>query len=145
MALTNEDLEGFELATERRPEKAGGVTISHIPASLVTLLEQEAPKALADTAYELVIRVPVRGPAPLSDKATDAEKTAHKEATAAAEEKAVSTAKQLSLYTAAWGKGQTPKLYISKIPNRKTMPGNHARLRVKLWDDVPAENRPGRR
>lgn len=145
MALTENDLEGLEIVTERKPEKAGGVTVSQIPAFLVNLLTQEAPKALADNDHELILRVPVRGPDKLSDKATDAEKATHKEATDAAVKKATETAKQLTLYAAAWGKGQTPKLYIHKVPNRKDMPSNHARLAVEDWDKVPKENRPGRR
>lgn len=145
MALTDTDLEGMELVSERKPEKAGGVTVSQIPAMLVNYLTAEAPKALADADHELILRVPVKLPDKLTDKATDAEKAAHKEATEKATKTAVETAKQLTLYAAAWGKGQTPKLYIHKVPNRKDMPANHARLAVEEWDKVPKENRPGRR
>lgn len=145
MALSNSDLEGMELVSERKPEKAGGVTVSQIPEMLVKLLTAEAPKALADQDYELILRVPVRAPAPLPEKATDEQKAAHKAETEAAEKKAVETAKQLTLYAAAWGKGQDPKLYIHKVPNRKDMPAHHARLSVQKWDDVPKDNRPGRR
>lgn len=145
MALSASDLEGFELAPERKPEKAGGVTVSTIPAPLVSLLETHAPKALEDKNFELILRVPVRGPDALSEKATEAEKAAHKVATDEAEKKAVSTLKQLALYAAAWGKGQTPKLYIHKVPNRKDMPATHARLSVEKDEDVKPENRPGRR
>lgn len=145
MPLTAEDLAGLEIVTERKPEKAGGVTVSQIPEFLVNLLKQESPKALADNDHELILRVPVRLPEPLTDKATDEAKAAHKEATEAATKKANETAKQLTLYAAAWGKGQTPKLYIHKVPNRKDMPSNHARLAVEDWDKVPKENRPGRR
>jgi hypothetical protein len=145
MALTNEDLAGLEIVTERRPEKIGSVTVSHIPETLVKLLVQETPKVLTDKNYELIIRVPVRAPATLSDKATAEDKAAHKTATEAAEKKAADTVKQLCLYAVAWGKGQSPRLYIRKIPNRTTIPDNHARLAVKLWDDVPPQDRPGRK
>jgi hypothetical protein len=145
MALSNADLEGLELVTERKPEKAGGVTVSQIPENLVKLLTAEAPKALADSDHELILRVPVRLPEPLKDNATAEAKAAHAEATSEAHKRANDTAKQLTLYAAAWGKGQTPKLYIHKVPNRKDMPANHARLAVEDWDKVPKENRPGRR
>ena len=112
---------------------------------LVNLMSTEAPKALADKDYELIIRLPVRGPEPLTDKATAEEKAAHKEATALAEKAATENVKILTSYAAAWGKGQTPKLYIHKVPNRKDMPAWHARLAVEEWDKVPKENRPGRR
>jgi hypothetical protein len=151
--VTDSDLEGFELVPERKAEKAGGVTISQIPAGLVALLKEHAPKALNDRNYELVLRVPVKVPAPpalteaqikaLDDKASKArveQITTYHEAL----EKAVDTVKQLALYSVAWGKGQDPKLYINKIPNRKDMPPNHARLGVKLDTDVAPENRPGR-
>lgn len=154
MPLTDQDLEGFELVSEPKPDKASGVTISEIPATLVKLLTEHAPKALADQSYELVLRVPVRVdsskvPA-TTDKSTPAEKAAAlaalDEATAEAQKAATKTAKLLASYATAWGKGQTdPKLYITKVPNRKDMPDWHARLSVKNWDDVPKDNRPGRR
>jgi hypothetical protein len=153
MALSDNDLEGMELVSERKPEKAGGVTVSQIPAMLVKYLTAEAPKALADADHELILRVPVRpdytGIPEITDKTSEADKAkavaATAEADTAANKKAVETAKQLTLYAAAWGKGQTPKLYIHKVPNRKDMPANHARLAVEEWDKVPKENRPGRR
>lgn len=135
MALTDTDLEGMTLVTERKPEKAGGVTVSHIPAPLVALLEQEAPKALKDKDYELILRVPVRH----AEDATAEDK-------AKAHATAISTMKQLVLYSAAWGKGQTPKLRITKVPNRRDDKDTPmARLKVENDEEVPAENRPGRR
>lgn len=151
MAVSDSDLEGFELAPERKPEKAGGVTVSQIPPMLVKMLEEHAPKALADKNYELVLRVPVKAakPADLTPAELKDEKAvkAHSEAVKAhaeAEAKATDTVKQLALYSVAWGKGQTPKLYINKVPNRKDMPSYHARLGVKLDEEVAPENRPGR-
>lgn len=153
MALTDSDLEGFGLVAERKPEKSGGVTVTSIPAMLVKLLEQEAPKALADAAYELNLSVPVRPDytdvPKIHDKSTQAEKDAALKAQTHADDEALKHAigvvKQLALYAGAWGKGQEPKLYIHKIPNRKDMSANVARLAVEKWDDVPKENRPGRR
>lgn len=155
MALTDADLEGFSLESERKPEKTGGVTVTQIPATLVKLLESEAPKALADQDYRLVLRVPVRvdtSQVPeTNEKSTKAEKDAAlkalDEATAAAKAKAVDTVKQLSLYASAWGKGQTnPRLYITKVPNGKDEKDEPvARLKVQDWDKVSKDNRPGRR
>lgn len=153
MALTDQDLEGFELAAEAKPDKTSGVTISQIPESLVKMLAEHAPKALGDDSHELVLRVPVRVDSAkvpeVNDKSTPAEKAAAQkaldEATAEAQTKATKTVKLLASYATAWGKGQEPKLYITKTPNRKDMPEWHARLSVKKWDDVPKDNRPGRR
>jgi hypothetical protein len=150
MALNDSDLDGFTVTTQKKPEKAGGVTVSQIPPQLVKYLETEAPKALADKDYELILTVPIKGtePKPLAKDATAEQKTAHAEAVKAYDEavsKATSTAKQLALYAAAWGKGQDPKLYIHKVQNRRDMTGNVARLAVDKWEDVPADNRPGRR
>jgi hypothetical protein len=154
MALTDQDLEGFELAAEAKPDKTSGVTISQIPPALVKMLEEHAPKALGDSTHELVLRAPVRvdtSKVPeVTEKSTAAEKAAAKtaldEATAEAQKTATATVKLLASYATAWGKGQTdPRLYITKVPNRKDMPDWHARLSVKKWDDVPKDNRPGRR
>jgi hypothetical protein len=144
MAINDSDLEGFELVSTKRPEKAGGVTVSQIPAMLVKLLEQEAPKALSTKAkpsdYEIILSIPVRH--------TPDEKKSGKEnaeAKAEAEKAAKNTVQQLASYAAAWGKGQEPKLYIHKIPNRKDMADNVARLAVELDSEVGKDNRPGRR
>jgi hypothetical protein len=56
--------------------------------------------------------------------------------------------REAALYAAhskRWGTQQTPELYIHKLPNRKNMPSNIARLGVQLMADVQPENRPGRR
>lgn len=154
MALTDADLEGFTLVSERRPEKAGGVTVSQIPATLVKLLESEAPKALADKDHELILRLPVRpdySEVPeVNDKSTEAEKAANAKAKAEADSKALALAmgnvKQLALYATAWGKGQDPKLYITRQPPRKDEKDVPiARLKVRKDEDVPAANRAGRR
>ena len=132
MALTDVDLSGLEVEAEARPEKGSKVEVSEIPAALVKRLETEAPRALKDKNYEVVLRLPY------DPKETDDEK-----ATSLAHVSGV--IRQLTLYAAAWGKGQTPKLYIHKRPNRKGVEGNVARLAVEDWEKVPAENRPGRR
>jgi hypothetical protein len=56
--------------------------------------------------------------------------------------------REAALYAAhakRWGTQQTPELYIHKLPNRKNMPANVARLGVQLASEVTADNRPGRR
>jgi hypothetical protein len=94
----------------------GGVTEGQIPEKLAALLAQHAPKALSEPDYELTL-------------------TAKDEA----------TAKRLALYARAWGARQEPKLYITKVPNRRDMAKNIARLSVRKDEEVPAENRAGRR
>jgi hypothetical protein len=93
-----------------------GVVQGEIPAMLAKLLEVEVPKALKDPDYELQL-------------------TAKDE----------SKVKKLAGYARAWGGRQEPKLYIHKVPNRRDMPANVARLVVELESNVAAENRPGRR
>jgi hypothetical protein len=150
MALNDSDLEGFELVATQS-ETSTAITVSRIPQALVNLLEKEAPKALENSNYELVLRVPVKAPEPtvLSEEDVNDDLkvmacAATFEAYVNAETDAISVLKQLTLYAAAWGKGQDPKLYIHKIPNRRDMPKTVARLKVEKWDDVPKENRPGR-
>lgn len=94
----------------------GGVTLTALPEKLVEALEREVPKALEDPDYELTLT--------------------------AKDEKA---AKRLALYARAWGARQDPKLYIHKVPNRRDMAGNIARLAVEKDENVKPENRPGRR
>jgi hypothetical protein len=93
-----------------------GVTSVEIPEGLAKLLAEHVPTALKDADFELTL-------------------TAKDEA----------TAKKLALYARAWGARQEPKLYIHKVPNRRDMPANVARLAVEKDEEVPAENRPGRR
>lgn len=110
----NDEFGDFSIATTRKP--VPGVTAGVIPPKLAEMLAVEAPKALKDTDYELVL-------------------TAKDEP----------TAKKLALYARAWGAQQEPKLYIHKVPNRRDMGANIARLAVELDSEVSAENRPGRR
>lgn len=153
MAVSENDLMGLTLVAQRKPEKVRGVTVSQVPPALITLLEQEAPKALADKNYELVLALPVSATEPVNlstkDRENEDKVKAHKEATEAyeaAKANAVANVKQLALYATGWGKVQTPKLYISKVPNRRDdKDAPIARLKVQLWDDVPQDNRPGRR
>jgi hypothetical protein len=112
---TSEEFGEFAVSVERRPEP-GAVSVGKIPEPLAELLAEHAPKALADTNYELSL------------VAKDA-----------------ATAKKLALYARAWGAQQDPKLYIHKLPNRRDMKDNVARLAVEKDEDVPAENRPGRK
>jgi hypothetical protein len=93
-----------------------GVTEGQIPERLAAMLATHAPKALTEADYELTL-------------------TAKDEA----------TAKRLALYARAWGARQEPKLYITKVPNRKDMGAHVARLSVKKDEDVSVDNRPGRR
>lgn len=94
----------------------GGVTVGTIPPMLAKLLAEHTPKALADKDYELVLNA-----------------------------KDETQAKKLALYARAWGAQQTPKLYIHKVPNRRDMQPNVARLSVELDENVAPENRPGRK
>lgn len=93
-----------------------GVTQGTVPEGLAKLLAAHVPAALADKDHELQL--------------TAKDETA---------------AKKLALYARAWGAQQEPKLYIHKIPNRRDMPANVARLEVQLDSEVTAENRPGRK
>lgn len=137
MALTDADLAGFELTAEVKPEKTSGVSVSTIPPVLVKLLEKAVPRVLdpKDPTDEIILGLPYKPVAENEEKTVTADNRKGVE----------NNVKQLALYAAAWGKGQEPKLYIHKIPNRKEMAANVARLAVDKWEDVPKENRPGRR
>lgn len=170
MALSDSDLDGFTSEVEEIPSKTQGVSVSTIPTALVNLLEKQIPTILDQKGKEIILRVPVKAtkPQPIGDAptlpegATKEQKAEHEAATKAhqeayqgyvkalaeyqaAEKKATDTVKQLCLYAGAWGKGQTPKLYVRKVMNRKDMPGYHARLAADTWSKVPEDNRPGRR
>jgi hypothetical protein len=93
-----------------------GITVGQVPPVLARALAENAPKALVDPDFELTLT--------------------------ARDEK---TAKLMAGYARAWGAQQTPKLYIHKVPNRRDMPANVARLAVELDESVPPENRPGRK
>ncbi len=90
-----------------------GVTAGQIPGALAKLLTEHVPAVLKSSDHELTL-------------------TAKDEA----------TAKKLALYARAWGARQEPKLYIKKIPNRRNMADNVARLSVELDKDVASK--PGR-
>jgi hypothetical protein len=102
-----------EFTMEVTRKPVAGVTQAEIPAALAKLLEQHVPTVLKSADHELAL-------------------TAKDEA----------TAKKLALYARAWGARQEPKLYIHKIPNRRDMKDNVARLSVELDKDVTS--RPGR-
>jgi hypothetical protein len=93
-----------------------GVTPGVIPPPIAEQMAQAAPKALADPDFELLV-------------------TAKDDA----------VLKQIIGYSRAWGAQQEPKLRITKIPNRKDMPNNVARLNVIKEEDVPEDSRPGRK
>lgn len=93
-----------------------GITSVEIPPALAKLLAEHTPKALKEPDFELTL-------------------TAKDEA----------TAKKLALYARAWGARQEPKLYIHKVPNRREMASNIARLAVELDSEVKPENKPGRK
>lgn len=105
-----------EFSMEVTRKPVGGVTEGDIPPRLAALLAEHTVKALADKDYEITL-------------------TAKDEA----------TAKRLALYARAWGARQEPKLRITKIPNRNSQGKNVARLSVAKDEDVPQDNRPGRR
>lgn len=104
-----------------------GISQGEIPEGLAALLAEHVPAVLASADHELIL-------------------TARDEA----------AAKKLSLYARAWGARQEPKLFIHKIPNKRDMKDNVARLTVQLDSEVvtragrpsapaaevPAENAP---
>lgn len=93
-----------------------GIVQGEIPPKLAKYLEEKAKEVLGSADKELILKA-------------DSEKNA----------------KRLALYARAWGAQQNPKLRITKLPNRQGMGDNIARLNVVKDEDVPAENRPGRR
>ena len=110
-----QDFGDFEVVVQHKPE-SGSVTIVQIPEKLANYLSANVERALTSPDHELVIK--------------------------AADEK---RAKLLTSYARAWGMQQTPRLRITKLPNGKRAPENHARLSVVLDEEVPEQNRPGRR
>lgn len=109
------DFGEFKIEASRKPA-AGNVHVASFPPALVRMLEAESAKALKDPDYEVIVTA-----------------------------KDLAAAKRLALWAAAWGKTQEPKLYIHKVPNRRDMPENVARLSVELDSEVPDANRPGRK
>lgn len=108
-------LEGFTMEVSRKP--VGGVVEKDIPAVLAEALARDVPKALKDPEN---FEVQLKG-------------------------KDLAAVKTIVLYARAWGARQNPKLRIVKIPNTQNMPDTIARLSVALDEEVPVENRPGRR
>jgi hypothetical protein len=106
----------FEFTLAVTRKPVAGVSLLPVPEKLAKGLAIEVPKVLKSEDHELTITA--------KDKAE-----AHK----------------LAAHAKRWGAQQTPELYINKIPNRRDMDDNVARLNVRLMSDVPAENRPGRR
>ena len=114
-----DDFGDFTVTVTRKP--VGGVTEGQIPERLAAYLAEHAPKALPK----------------------DGQTSSDHELTLTAKDEA--TAKRLAGYARAWGARQEPRLRITKIPNRQDMGKNVARLSVVKDDDVPIENRPGRK
>jgi hypothetical protein len=102
-----------EFTLEVTRKPVAGVTEVQIPKALSDLLAKHVPTVLKDGDHELTL-------------------TAKDEA----------AAKKLALYARAWGARQEPKLYIKKIPNRRDMAVNVARLEVRKDEDVTSK--PGR-
>lgn len=158
MAVTESDLMGLEVTTERKPERSGGVSVSNIPAMLVKFLEAEAPKALEDPKNNrLTLRLPVgeitlpEGTKPINDKSSEAEKEVHAQAVARATDEKKKQLRasldQLALYARGWGNVQEPKLYMTRVQNTKDEKESGepvVHIKVQLDSDVPANNRPGR-
>jgi hypothetical protein len=105
-----------EFTVETVRKPVPGVTTGAIPEGLAKLLESKYSEALDSKDFELVLNA--------KDEAT---------------------AKKLALYARAWGAAHTPKLYVKKLPNTRAHKDTQARLSIATWDEVPAENRPGRR
>lgn len=114
-----DDFGDFTVEVTAKP--VGGVSEGQIPPKLAAYLAENAPKALPK----------------------DGQTTSDHELTLTAKDEA--TAKRLVLYARAWGARQDPKLRITKVPNRQDMTKNVARLSVVKDEDVPDENRPGRK
>jgi hypothetical protein len=110
------DTDFGDFKLETTHKPVAGVASVDIPEALAAMLAEHVPAVLKTDDMELTL-------------------TAKDEA----------TAKRLALYARAWGGRQEPKLYIRKLPNRRDQKENVARLSVALSDDVPQENRPGRR
>lgn len=105
----------FTASIEAKPV-AGSVEVSELPADLVAYMEANYEAVLGSDTKEIRLVVESK-----------------------------EDASRIGLYAAAWGKSRDPKLYVRKLPNGKRFDDNTVRLAVSKWDDVPAENRPGRR
>lgn len=102
-----------EFTLEVTRKPVAGVTEVQIPKALSDLLSKHVPTVLKDGDHELTL-------------------TAKDEA----------AAKKLALYARAWGARQEPKLWIKKIPNRRDMSANVARLSVEV--ETEETKKPGR-
>ena len=105
---------GLKIDVVAKPKQ--GVVTGKIPTELVELLETAVPEAMKDAGNKEIIL------------------TADNEA----------EAKTYALYARAWGYQQEPQLNIRKIPNRREMTDNVARLTVGLLSDAtPLGRKPG--
>ena len=110
------DVEFGEFTVGTQHKPVAGVVTVEIPKALADLLDEHVPSVLNSTDLDLTL--------------------------SARDEK---TAKLLAGYVKAWGARQTPQLYIRRLPNRRNQADTEVRFSVAKADDVPAENRPGRR
>lgn len=92
-----------------------GVIKGEIPADLAGLLAAEAPKALKDPDYELILFDPELSEAEIKVQAS---------------------------YARAWGFQQDPQLNVRRIANHKGMKDNEARLTVALLSESKPLGRP---
>src|SRR6266478_3740551 len=92
----------FTGAVRTKPE-GGKVQLHEVPENLVKYLAANYKEVLESSDKDLIL--------------TAKDKT---------------SAVRLALYSAVWGKNQTPKLYIKKLPNGKQYPENVCRLSIEL-------------
>lgn len=113
---SDKDFGQFSLTIAAKPVGPSAVTPGEIPETLATFLSENVKTTLENDTQEIVLTAETEG-----------------------------QAKLLASYAAAWGKQQNPVYRIRKVPNGKRYAANIARLAVELDDEVPPENRPGRR
>lgn len=116
---TDQDFDEYEVVVERKP--VAGVEMGEIPEKLQTLLGQHLTTLTRedgsfDPDHEVLIRA-----------------------------KDDAQASRLLGYAKAWGGRQTPKLRVTKMSNGKKYESNVVRLKMEKDEEVPPENRPGRR
>ena len=111
------DVDLGEFSVEVTTVAQPGVVAGKVPQALADLLAAKVPEVLKEP-----------------DK---------KELTIAAHDEA--SAKKIALYARAWGAQQEPRLYITKVPNRRDMENRYARLKVRLDSEVDDANKPGRK
>lgn len=110
------DVDFGEFSVGTEHKPVAGVVTVEIPKPLADALAVEVPKVMASADLDLTLT--------------------------AKDEK---TAKILAGYVKAWGGRQEVPLYIRRLPNRRNQKDNLVRFSVAKAEDVPAENRPGRR